>query len=82
MNEETNNEEVVLNDVPETSEENLEEVNIGTSEDEEQVQDTVEETETNSEEDIEKRIEKEVNKRLEEKIQWRLKRDRDVRDRY
>ena len=81
MNEETNNEEVVLNDVPETSEENLEEVNIGTSEDEEQVQDTVEETETNSEEDIEKRIEQEVNKRLEEKIQWRLKRDRDVRER-
>ena len=31
MNEE-NNEEVVLNDVPETSEENLEEVNTDTSE--------------------------------------------------
>ena len=81
MNEETNNEEVVLNDVPETSEENLEEVNIGTSEDEEQVQDTVEETEINSEDDINKLVEERANKMFEEKVKDRLARDRASQER-
>jgi hypothetical protein len=81
MNEETNNEEVVLNDVPETSEENLEEVNISTSEDEEQVQDTVEETETNSEEDINRMVEERANKMFEEKVKDRLARDRASQER-
>ena len=54
---ELDNELVVNNDVPETSEENLEEVNIDTSEDEGQVQETTQEVETPSEEDIEKMIE-------------------------
>ena len=81
MNEETNNEEVVLNDVPETSEENLEEVNIGTSEDEEQVQEIVEETETNSEEDINRMVEERANKMFEEKVKDRLARDRASQER-
>lgn len=81
MNEETNNEEVVLNDVPETSEENLEEVNIGTSEDEEQVQETVEETKTNSEEDINRMVEERANKMFEEKVKDRLARDRASQER-
>jgi len=81
MNEETNNEEVVLNDVPETSEENLEEVNIGTSEDEEQVQGTVEKTETNSEDDINKLVEERANKMFEEKVKDRLARDRASQER-
>lgn len=81
MNEETSNEEVVLNDVPETSEENLEEVNIGTSEDEEQVQGTVEKTETNSEDDINKLVEERANKMFEEKVKDRLARDRASQER-
>lgn len=81
MNEETNNEEVVLNDVPETSEENLEEVNIGTSEDEEQVQETVEKTKTNSEDDINKLVEERANKMFEEKVKDRLARDRASQER-
>lgn len=81
MNEETNNEEVVLNDVPETSEENLEEVNIGTSEDEGQVQEIVEETETNSEEDINRMVEERANKMFEEKVKDRLARDRASQER-
>lgn len=81
MNEETSNEEVVLNDVPETSEENLEEVNISTSEDEEQVQETVEKTETNSEDDINKLVEERANKMFEEKVQDRLARDRASQER-
>ena len=81
MNEETNNEEVVLNDVPETSEENLEEVNIGTSEDEEQIQGTVEKTETNSEDDINKLVEERANKMFEKKVKDRLARDRASQER-
>lgn len=81
MNEETNNEEVVLNDVPETSEENLEEVNISTSEDEEQIQETVEKTETNSEDDINKLVEERANKMFEEKVKDRLARDRASQER-
>lgn len=80
-NEELDNELVVSDDVPETSEENLEEVNIGTSEDEEQVQETTEEVETPSQEDIEKMIEERANKRTQEQIEQRLLRDRLSRER-
>lgn len=81
MDEELNNELVVENDVPETSEQNLEEVNIGTSEDEEQSQDAVNMTETNQEDDIEKQIEERANKLFEEKVEERLIRDRVNRER-
>lgn len=81
MDEELNNEVVVENDVPETSEENLEEVNIGTSEDEEQNQETVNMTETNQEDDIQKQIEERANKLFEEKVEERLIRDRVNRER-
>ena len=67
--------------VSETSEQNLEEVNIGTSEDEEQVQETTEEVETPSQEDIEKMIEERANKRTQEQIEQRLLRDRLSRER-
>jgi len=80
MNEE-NNEEVVLNDVPETSEENLEEVNIDTSEGGEQNQETVQEAETNSEEDFEAKVEARANELMEEKIKDRLARDRASQER-
>lgn len=79
-NEELDNELVVNDDVPETSEENLEEVNISTSEDEEQVQENVEETQQSSE-DIEKLVEERANKLFEEKVEERLVRDRINRER-
>jgi hypothetical protein len=81
---EENNEEVVVNDVPETSEksenaeETLDEVVVNASQDETS-QDTV--VETNPEEDMEKRIEEEVNKRFEEKISARIARDRASQER-
>lgn len=81
MNEELNNEEVLENDVPETSEENLEEVNISTSEDGEQNQEEVNMTETNQANDIEKQIEERANKLFEEKVEERLIRDRVNRER-
>lgn len=80
MNEE-NNEEVVLNDVPETSEENLEEVNTDTSEGVEQNQEEVQETETNPEEDFESKVEARANELMEEKIKERLARDRASQER-
>ena len=80
-NEELDNELVVSDDVPETSEQNLEEVNIGTSEDGEQVQETTEEVVTPSQEDIEKMIEERANKRTQEQIEQRLIRDRINRER-
>lgn len=79
--EEENNQEVVLNDVPETSEENLEEVNIGTSEDVEEVQDTVHETEDNSAEDIERQIEERANALMEERMSARIAKDRASQER-
>lgn len=79
-NEELDN-ELVVDDVPETSEENLEEVNISTSEDEEQNQETVNMTETNQEDDIQKQIEERANKLFEEKVEERLIRDRVNRER-
>lgn len=75
-NEELDNELVVSDDVPETSEQNLEEVNIGTSEDGGQVQETTEEVVTPSQEDIERMIEERANKRTQEQIEQRLIRDR------
>ena len=80
-NEELDNELVVSDDVPETSEQNLEEVNIGTSGDGEQVQETTEEVVTPSQEDIEKMIEERANKRTQEQIEQRLIRDRINRER-
>ena len=71
------NEEIVQTDVPETSEENLEEVNINTSNDVEN-QETVEE---NPEENIEEKIEARANELMEEKIQERLARDRASQER-
>lgn len=80
-NEELDNELVVSDDVPETSEQNLEEVNIGTSEDEEQVQETTEEVEAPSQDDIDARIEARANELMEEKIKDRLARDRASQER-
>ena len=77
---ENDNEDVVMNDVPETSEENLEEVTINTSNDEE-TQDAVQETETNTEDDIEERIEARANELMEEKIKDRIARDRASQER-
>jgi hypothetical protein len=65
--------EETIVDVPETSEENLEEVVIDTSEDIEQTQEPVVEAETNSE-DIEAQIEARANELMEEKIKDRLDR--------
>lgn len=79
-NEELDNELVVSDDVPETSEQNLEEVNISTSEDGKQVQETTEEVVTPSQEDIERMIEERANKLCEEKIEKRLIRDRNNRE--
>ena len=72
--------ELVVNDVPETSEQENE-VETDASEEVNEVQEVVEETTQPSEEDIEKRIEDEVNKRFEEKIEARLIRDRVKRER-
>lgn len=80
-NEELDNELVVSDDVPETSEQNLEEVNIGTSEDGEQVQETTEEVVTPSQDDIDARIEARANELMEEKIKDRLARDRASQER-
>lgn len=80
MDEELDNELVVSDDVPETSEENLEGVEVGTSENEEQVQGDTQEV-VPSQEDIEKQIEERANKIAEEKIEARLIRDRRKRER-
>ena len=78
-NEELDN-ELVVDDVPETSEENLEEVQVNASQDDEQVQENVEETEQSSE-DIKKLVEERANKLFEEKVEERLIRDRINRER-
>lgn len=70
--------ELIVTDVPETSEE--EQIETNTSEEVEEVQ-TVQEAETPSEEDIEKQIEERANKIAEEKIEARLIRDRVKRER-
>lgn len=79
-NEEENNELVVTDDVPETSE-NEEQIETDASEGVEEVQDTTEEVVPPSEDDIEKRIEERANKIAEEKIEARLIRDRVKRER-
>lgn len=73
--------ELVVDDVPETSEENLEEVQVNASQDDEQVQETTQEVETPSQEDIERMIEERANKKTEEQIEQRLIRDRISRER-
>lgn len=78
-NEELDN-ELVVDDVPETSEENLEEVQVNASQDDEQSQENVEETEQPSE-DIQKLVEERANKLFEEKVEERLIRDRINRER-
>ncbi len=65
-------EEIITTDVPETSEEELEEVNIDASEDIE--------TEKTQERDIEAEIEERANKLFEEKVEERLIRDRRARE--
>lgn len=79
-NEELDNELVVNDDVPETSERNLEEVDISTSEDEGQLQEESQKAEQFSE-DIEKLVEERANKLFEEKVEERLIRDRVNRER-
>lgn len=79
IDDEENNELVVTDDVPETSED--EQVETSTSEGVEEVQDTTETVEQPSEDDIEKRIEERANKIAEEKIEARLIRDRVKRER-
>lgn len=65
-------EEIITTDVPETSEEELEEVDIDTSENVE--------TEETQERDIEAEIEERANKLFEEKVEQRLIRDRRARE--
>jgi hypothetical protein len=72
---ENNNEEVVVNDVPETSnEEVLDEVVVNASQDETN-------QETNTEDDINERIEARANELMEEKIKDRIARDRASQER-
>jgi len=73
MNEEQNN-EVLENDVPETSEENLDEVVVNASQDETN-------QEINTEDDINERIEARANELMEEKIKDRIARDRATQER-
>lgn len=80
-NEELDNELVVKNDVPETSEEKLEDVQVNASQDDEQVQEIADTAETKRDDDIEKQIEERANKLFEEKVEERLVRDRLSRER-
>lgn len=73
--EENNNELVLEESVPETLEENEEQVQTDTSEGEEQVQ------EEPSKEDIERQIEERASKLMEERVEERLVRDRAKRER-
>lgn len=70
--------ELIVDDVPETSQEEL--IETSASEEVEEVQEPAKEAETN-EEDIEKKIEERANKIAEEKIEARLIRDRVKRER-
>lgn len=70
--------EMLENDVPETSEEEL--IETDASEEVEEVLNTTDEVETNAE-DIERQIEERANKIAEEKIEARLIRDRRKRER-
>lgn len=83
--EENENELIVDDDVSIASEneekENLEDVQVGASENNEQTQETTQEVEGPTQEDIEKQIEEKANKLFEEKVEQRLKRDRINRER-
>lgn len=83
--EENENELIVNDDVSITSEneekENIEDVQVGASENDEQIQETTQEVESPTQEDIEKQIEEKANKLFEEKVEERLKRDRINRER-
>lgn len=79
-NEDLDNELVVNEDVPKTSE-NEEQVQVDASENEEQVQNTTQEVVAPTQDDIEKQIEERANKIAEEKIEARLIRDRIKRER-
>lgn len=81
MDEELDNELIVNDDVPETSEENLDNENIDTSEDVEQNQEEAKEAENNQNNDIERLVEERANKLFEEKVEERLIRDRVNRER-
>lgn len=78
--EEDNNELVVKDDVPETSE-NEEQIETNASEEVDNVQNTTEEVVQPNAEDIERQIEERANKIAEEKIEARLIRDRVKRER-
>lgn len=78
INDEENNELVVTDDVPETSQE--EQIETSTSEGVDEVQDTTQEV-VETEQDIEAQIEERANKLAEEKIEARLIRDRIARER-
>ncbi|MBR6688799.1 MAG: hypothetical protein IKL68_02150 [Clostridia bacterium] len=80
-NEELDNELVVSDDVPETSEQTLEDVQVSASENEEQIQDTTQEVVTPNQEDIDAKIEARANELMEEKIKDRLARDRASQER-
>lgn len=72
--------ELVVEDVPETSEQENE-IETNSAEEVEEVQQVTEEVTTPNEEDIEKQIEERANKLFEEKIEARLARDRVKRER-
>ena len=80
MNEELDN-DIVVDDVPKTSEENLEGTEVDASEDEEVIQDNAKNLAQPSEEEIQKMIEERANKLFEEKVEERLIRDRNNRER-
>lgn len=79
LNEELDNELVVNDDVPETSQE--EQIETDASNEVEEVQETTEEVVQPSAEEIERQIEERANKIVEEKIEARLIRDRNTRER-
>jgi len=74
------NELIVQDDVPETSQEENE-VETNSAEEVNEVQEVVKEATTSNEEEIEKQIEERANKLFEEKIEARLARDRVKRER-
>ena len=79
-NEELDNEIFVNDSVPETLDEEIEQIETDASEEVEEVQETTQEVEQ-PERDIEKEIEERANQIAEEKIEARLIRDRVKRER-
>lgn len=81
MDEDNEVNELIINDVPETSEqENLEEIETNASEGVEEGQENAKGAER-TDEDIEREIEERANKKVEETIEARLVRDRAKRER-